>query len=103
MNQLILDKDKTDKTRKNYDPACGDLMTMAERELAAFVAAATESFGSRIARACAEDWLRELMARDDLPTSVGQWRQVTVKVLARLANRATAPSTAIARTLAYPG
>jgi len=98
MNQLVLDK-----SLKNYDPACGDLMTIAERELAAFVSAVTESFGPRIARACAEDWLRELMARDDLPTSVGQWRQVTVKVLVRLANRVTAPSTAIARTLAYPG
>ena len=98
MNQLVLDK-----TPKSYDLACGDLMTIAERELAAFVGAVTESFGPRIARACAEDWLRELTARDDLPTSVRQWRQVTVKVLARLANRVTAPSTAIARTLAYPG
>ncbi|HLX86673.1 MAG TPA: hypothetical protein VKR59_22435 [Terriglobales bacterium] len=103
MNQLVLDKDKTDKTPKNYDPACGDRMTMAERELAAFVSAATESFGPRIAHLCAEDWLRELMAREDLPTSVGQWRQVTVKALARLASRVTPPSSAIARTLAYPG
>jgi hypothetical protein len=101
MNQLVLNK--TDKAPNNYDPACGDLMSMAERELAAFVSAVTESFGPRTARACAEDWLRELMAKDDLATSVGQWRQLTVKVLARLANRVTPPSTAIARTLAYPG
>ncbi len=62
-----------------------------------------EKSGNVPARASAEDWLLELMARDDLPTSVGQWRQVIVKVLARLASRVTAPSTPIARTLAYPG
>lgn len=42
MNQLV-----ADKTPKNYDPACGDLMIIAERELAAFVSVVTESFGPR--------------------------------------------------------
>jgi hypothetical protein len=98
MNQFVLNRPS-----KNYDLACGDLMTMAERELAAFVGAVTESFGPRLALACAEDWLRELMASDDLPSSARQWRQLTVRVLARFANRVSAPSASIARTLAYPG
>jgi hypothetical protein len=98
MNQVLLNKPS-----KNYDPACGDLMTMAERELAAFFSAVTESYGSRLALACAEDWLRELMASDDLPTSTRQWRELTIQASARIASRVNAPSASVARTLAYPG
>ena len=78
---------------KRFDPACGDLMTMAERELAAFFSAVTELFGSEQAELSAEDWLQELMAIkihdmaiDDLPASTRQWRQLTVKAAARLAS-----------------
>lgn len=99
MNQLILDKPS-----KIYDSACADLMTMAERELAAFFGAVTEVFGAEQARLSAEDWLHELMAIqiNDLPASPRQWRRLTVKVAARLAGRVNATSIAIAsQALAY--
>ncbi len=79
----------------NYDPACGDLMSMAEQELAALFSAVTELFGSEQAEVSAKDWLHELMASRDLPASTRQWRQLTVTVLARLAgrvNRASLPT-----------
>ncbi len=71
----------------NYDPIRGDLMTMAERELSAFFNAVTELFGSEQAEASAEDWLRELMASDDVPSSVREWRTLTFADAARLARR----------------
>jgi len=90
------------KSPKNYDPACGDLMTMAEQELTAFVGAVTDLFGSEQAEIAAEDWLHELTAVDidprnnDLPASTGQWRLLTLKVAARLASRANASFEALA-------
>jgi hypothetical protein len=97
MNQFALNK-----LPKNYDPACGDLMTMAERELAAFFRAVTELFGPEQAEASAEDWLHELTAIDGLPASTRQWRRLTFQALARLARRVNASSTSTAsRTLAY--
>ena len=61
--------------------------TMAERELSAFFTAVTELFGSEQAEASAEDWLRELIACDDLPASTREWRTLTVSAAARLASR----------------
>ena len=87
MNQLAINKPP-----KNHDPTCGDLMTMAEQELAAFFSAVTELFGSEQAQLAAEDWLQELVAVNDLPASTRQWRLLTVKVSARLASRVTASS-----------
>src|SRR5437867_723447 len=43
----------------NHSMTCGDLMTMAQRELSAFIRAVTELFGSEQARLSAEDWLDE--------------------------------------------
>jgi|ERR1700678_693197 hypothetical protein len=100
MNQFALTK-----PLKNVDSICRDLMTMAERELAAFFNAVTELFGSEQAEIAAEDWLNELMAinindvpieENDLPASTRHWRLLTVKVLARLANRVNASSISIA-------
>jgi len=85
MNQIALNRQS-----KNQDPNCGDLMTMAERELSAFYSAVTELLGSEEAEAAAEDWLQELVAIHDLPASVRQWRQLTVEVAARFANRVNA-------------
>jgi hypothetical protein len=109
------------KPPKNHDRICGDLMTMAERELTAFFNAVTELFGSEQAKIAAEDWLHELMAIDDLqindpqindlrindlrindlqindlPASPRQWRQLTVKVMARLASRVNVSFEALA-------
>ena len=69
----------------NSNPGCADLMTMAERELAAFFNAVTQLFGSEQAELSAESWLQELIEIDDLPTSVP-------KVSTRLASRVRASS-----------
>ena len=82
MNQLSLSE-----RPENYDSTCADLITMAERELAAFFSAVTELFGSNQAGLSAEDWLHELLAIKNLPASAREWRLLTVKVAARLASR----------------
>jgi hypothetical protein len=65
-------------------------MTIAERELAAYVGAVTEFFGSDQARLAAEDWLEELESVESLPgTTTRDWRLITTAVLPRLANRLT--------------
>jgi hypothetical protein len=91
MNQFALTK-----PLKNHHPICGDLMTMAERELSAFFNAVNELFGSEQAEISAEDWLHELMERSVLPASTRQWRLLTVKVMARLASRVNVSFEALA-------
>jgi hypothetical protein len=97
MNQFALTKPP-----ENHDPICGDLLTMAERELTAFFNAVAKLF----AEISAEDWLHELEAIDDsqiddlrindLPASTRQWRLLTVKVMARLASRVNVSLDALA-------
>jgi len=59
---------------------------LAERELASFVAAVTESYGSAQARFAAEDWLEESDLMDSPPRSEARdWRSVTIAASARLA------------------
>jgi len=76
----------------DFNPACIEVMTMAERELSAFFNAVTQLFGSEQAELSAEDWLQELIEIDDLPTSVPKWRSITAKVSTRLASRVRASS-----------
>ncbi|MBV8819896.1 MAG: hypothetical protein JO022_16150 [Acidobacteriaceae bacterium] len=71
----------------NDDSIWGGAMTMAERELSAFLSAVSELFGSKEAEASAEDWLRELMARNVVPTSIREWRTLTIAAAAQLARR----------------
>lgn len=78
MNQFAMN-------RQPNNPDCAGLMSLAERELAAFFGAVTELYGPELAEFAAEGWLRELEATDDLPASIREWRWVTVKVSARLA------------------
>jgi len=85
MNQFAIN-------RQLKNPDCADSMSLAERELAAFFGAVTELFGSELAELSAEEWLRELEATDDLLASTREWRWVTAKVSARLANRTNALS-----------
>ena len=66
-----------------------DATTMAERELSAFFTAVTELYGPEQAEASAEDWLRELMASNGLPTSTREWRTLTIAAAAQLASRVT--------------
>ena len=71
---------------------CADVLAMAERELAAFRKAVTQLFGPEQARVSGEEWLRELSAVDALPASTREWRTITTKVVARLAERVSAAS-----------
>lgn len=82
MNQLSVDQ-----SIDNQSSNCAELMNMAERELAAFTIAVTKLFGSEQAKLSAEDWLCEVAAINDLPTSTEKWRRVTVDASARLARR----------------
>jgi hypothetical protein len=77
---------------KNFSLDCGELMTMAERELSAFFRTVTELFGSEQAELSAEDWLHELNDSDNLPGSEREWRWITAKVSSRLASRVLASS-----------
>jgi hypothetical protein len=62
----------------------------AERELASFIGAVTELYGSEEAELAAEDWLDEAQSMDSPPVSTGQnWHAVTIAASARLANRLT--------------
>jgi hypothetical protein len=72
---------------KNASLDCADLMTMAERELAAFFRAVTELFGPEQAEHSAEDWLHELETVNGLPASIREWQLITARVSTRLPNR----------------
>ncbi len=65
---------------------CSDLNVMAERELSAFFHTVTELFGREQAAIAAEDWLRELEDSENLPASRREWRFITARVSARVAN-----------------
>jgi hypothetical protein len=77
-----------DEVTNSDGPMLAKLITMAERELGAFITAVTELFGSEQARLAAEDWLDELVLRGTLPRLTSRdWRLVTIAASARLANR----------------
>jgi hypothetical protein len=82
-----------DELTNSDGPTFAKLMTIAERELGAFISAVTELFGSEQAGLAAEDWLDELVLMETLPglTSRG-WRLITIAASARLANRVNASS-----------
>ena len=64
------------------------LMSMAERELGAFMSAVTDSYGAEQAEAAAADWIDEFELMDGLPgATTGKWRLVTIAAAARLARR----------------
>lgn len=75
-------------------PKCADLIMTAEQELAAFFHAVMELFGAEQAELSAEEWLHELMASKSLPASTREWRQISIKIAARLALRLNASSAA---------
>jgi hypothetical protein len=64
----------------------------AEQEFAAFFNAVKLMFGREQAELSAKDWLDELAGIDRLPSSVRDWRSVTVKASTRLATRVSASS-----------
>ena len=72
----------------NHNPNCACLMSMAERELGAFLSAVTESYGSEEARISAEDWLDELESMDGPPEFAScELRVITITAAERLAAR----------------
>lgn len=81
-------------TSNKQNPGCTDAAEMGEKELSSFFGAVTELFGTEEARLSAEDWLRELNELNGLPSSLREWRTVTVRAARRLASRvmATFPS-----------
>jgi hypothetical protein len=85
---------------RNLNHPCPDLTTMAERELAAFFKATSQSFGAEQAELSAEDWLQELIEIDGLPTSAREWRLITAKASVRLASRLSASSLSTERQIA---
>ena len=77
--------------RSFHTSICTELITTAERELAAFVNAVTELYGAEQARLSAEIWLEELQVMEHLPGPARRdWRMVTVAALARLAGQLNA-------------
>ena len=80
-----------DELPNSNGPTFARLMTLAERELGAFISAVTELFGSEQARLAAEDWLDELVSMETLPGLTSRdWRLITIAASARLANRVNA-------------
>lgn len=70
---------------------CADLMIPAERELAAFLSAVTELYGTEQAEMAADVWLDELEMINRLPgPAIHDWRKVSVASVARLANHLAA-------------
>ena len=84
-----------DELPNSDGPTFAKLMTMAKRELGAFISAVTELFGSEQARLAAEDWLDELVLTETVPGLTGRdWRSITISASARLANRVRTLDTA---------
>jgi hypothetical protein len=82
-----------DELTNSDSPTFAGLMTMAERELAAFISAVTELFGSEQVRLAANDWLDELVLMEALPGLTNRdWRFITIAASVRLVNRVNASS-----------
>jgi hypothetical protein len=85
-----------DELTNSDGPTFPELMTVAERELGAFISAVTELFGSARVRLAAEDWLDELLSLETLPGLTSRdWRLITIAASARLAIRINASSHSI--------
>ena len=65
-----------------------DLLSLAQKELAAFARAFCEMFGPEHVRQSVQDWIEELEASDwPQDNRVLDWRSVTVAAASRLASR----------------
>ena len=68
--------------------SCTGQISLAERELSAFIAAVAELYGAEEAGASAEDWFDESELMDFSPRSTHRdWRTITIAASVRLANR----------------
>lgn len=77
---------------KKLNPDCADVISVAEKELAAFFNAVAELFGSEQAQRAADDWLHALEVVNDLPASSRDWQLITGKATAQLAGRINSPA-----------
>jgi hypothetical protein len=68
-----------------------EIIKTAERELAAYLNAVTEFFGTKQAQLAAKDWLQELEITNTLPAGPREWRVITIDSARRLATRLNAP------------
>ena len=85
MNQLAINQ-----LPKDHTPDCAAVATTAEQELTAFFRAVMNLFGPELAELSADDWLNELMTTEALPSSIREWRAITLKASTRLAARVNA-------------
>ncbi|HEV2173627.1 MAG TPA: hypothetical protein VGR71_08670 [Nitrospira sp.] len=70
-----------------------DLITLAERELAAFARAVKELFGSEQAHLSASEWIDELESLHCTATpGIADFRRITTAVSARIAHQQPSPS-----------
>lgn len=84
------------------DGTCAELLSMAQRELAAFFRAVAELFGPQQAELAADDWLHEVTASSSLPASAREWRLITARVIAQLADRFSNPPAILASAQLQP-
>ena len=82
MNQLAINQ-----APKSHAPDCAGVAITAEQELNAFFKAVMNLYGPEMAELSADDWLDELMTTEFLPSSLREWRGVTLKASTRLAAR----------------
>ncbi len=85
MNQLAINQ-----LPKDHTTDCAGVLTTAEQELTAFFRAVTNLFGPEVAELSADDWLNELMTTEALPSSIRDWRGISLKASTRLAARVKA-------------
>ena len=84
----MIAKSGTIITAKHDASSLACVMSMAERELGAFISVVTELYGSEQARISAEDWLEEVNSMDPLRNfTAREWRMITIAAAARLASR----------------
>ena len=91
MNQL------SHEPYNNGNSMCTEPMISAERELAAFLTAVAELFGSEQAALAAKDWLQQLGVMTKLPASPREWRGLSIEASASLATRVNAKGLAASR------
>ncbi|MFZ0807996.1 MAG: hypothetical protein WAN03_17520 [Candidatus Sulfotelmatobacter sp.] len=94
-------------TNQSCDGLTSELLSGAEKELAAYVYAVRKEFGSEQALRAADDWIEELEL-SGWPAGEGapEWRRITIAAATRLASRINIPhfnETAVFSILLYQG
>jgi hypothetical protein len=83
----MLDKreSSTDSATDRYSQLASGFLSMAEKELSAFISAVDKAFGAEQAHKSALDWIEELELMDwPSGESAPDWRRATLSASARL-------------------